>query len=312
MNSPQSHNPANNADAHETMSQITSAPAAATPAASTSAQPLETHDDLLIDFRGVELRRGGNTLVGPVDWQVELDERWVIIGPNGAGKTSLVRMAAAEEFPSKGAAFLMGERIGKTDMRDLRAAIGMSSAAVQHRIPDNEVVQDLVISAGYAVLGRWREKYENMDFDRGLDILDQVGAHHLAERTWGTLSEGERKRVILARALMSDPELLILDEPTAGMDLGGREDLVGYLGDLALDADAPAIVMITHHVEEIPYGFTHAMILDEGKVIAKGLINSVMTSKNLSEAFHQPIQVDRIGDRYFARRIRTARKSHRK
>lgn len=280
--------------------------------ASRATQPLETHDDLLIDFRGVELRRGGNTLVGPVDWQVELDERWVVIGPNGAGKTSLVRMAAAEEFPSKGAAFVMGERIGKTDMRDLRAAIGMSSAAVQHRIPDNEFVQDLVISAGYAVLGRWREQYDDMDFDRAQDILDQVGAHHLAERTWGTLSEGERKRVILARALMSDPELLILDEPTAGMDLGGREDLVGYLGDLALDADAPAIVMITHHVEEIPYGFTHAMILDEGRVIAKGLINSVMTSKNLSEAFHQPIQVDRIGDRYFARRIRSARKSHRK
>ena len=282
-----------------------------TPVTSLS-EDVETHDDLLIDFRGVELRRGGNTLVGPVDWQVELDERWVVIGPNGAGKTSLVRMAAAEEFPSRGTAFLMGERIGKTDMRDWRAAIGMASAAVQHRIPDNEVVEDLVISAGYAVLGRWREQYDSMDFARVEEILDQVGAHHLAKRTWGTLSEGERKRVILARSLMSDPELLILDEPTAGMDLGGREDLVGYLGDLALDPDAPAIVMITHHVEEIPYGFTHAMILDEGNIVAKGLINSVMTSDNLSKAFHQPIQVDRIGDRYFARRNRSARTSHRK
>lgn len=147
-----------------------------------AAETLETHDDLLVDFRGVELRRGGNTLVGPVDWQVELDERWVVIGPNGAGKTSLVRMAAAEEFPSAGTAFVMGERIGKTDMRDLRAAIGMSSAAVQHRIPDEEVVQDLVISAGYAVLGRWREEYDDMDFDRVGEILDQVGAHHLATR----------------------------------------------------------------------------------------------------------------------------------
>ena len=250
-----------------------------------------TDEDWLIDFRGVELRRGGKTLVGPVDWQVELDERWVIIGPNGAGKTSLVRMASAEEFPSKGTAFLMGEQIGKTDMRDLRAAIGISSAAVQHRIPDGERVDDLVISAGYAVLGRFREEYQDMDFSRAFEILDQVGARHLAERTWGTLSEGEKKRVIL-------------DEPSAGMDLGGREDLVGYLGDLALDADAPAIVMITHHVEEIPYGFTHAMILDEGKVVAKGLINTVLTSENLTQAFHQPIQVDRIGERYFARRIR--------
>lgn len=262
-----------------------------------------TDQDWLIDFRGVELRRGGKNLVGPVAWQVELDERWVIIGPNGAGKTSLVRMAAAEEFPSKGTAFLMGEQIGKTDMRDLRALIGLSSAAVQSRIPADERVYDLVISAGYAVLGRWREEYQDMDFSRADDILAQVGASHLKDRTWTTLSEGEKKRVILARALMSNPELLILDEPSAGMDLGGREDLVGYLGDLAMDPDAPAIVMITHHVEEIPYGFTHAMLLDDGEVVAKGLINSVLTSENLSQAFHQPIQVDRIGQRYFARRI---------
>lgn len=265
---------------------------------------MHTDPDLLIDFHSVELRRGGRALVGPIDWQVELDERWVIIGPNGAGKTSLVRMAAAEEFPSSGTAFLMGEQLGKTDMRDLRSAIGISSAAVQHRIPDNERVFDLVVSAGYAILGRWREEYLDVDFERGDAILAHVGASHLKDRTWGTLSEGEKKRVVLARALMSNPELLILDEPSAGMDLGGREDLVGYLGDLALDADAPAIVMITHHVEEIPYGFTHAMILDEGKVVAKGLINSVLTSANLSQAFHQPIQVDRIGERYFARRVR--------
>ncbi|MDY3127721.1 MAG: ABC transporter ATP-binding protein [Corynebacterium sp.] len=259
--------------------------------------------DLLIDFRDVELRRGGKTLVGPVDWQVELDERWVIIGPNGAGKTSLIRMAAAEEFPSKGVAFIMGERIGKTDMRDLRAMIGISSAAVQHRIPEDERVDDLVVSAGYAVLGRWREQYQDMDFGRADEILEQVGASHLKERRWATLSEGEKKRVVLARALMADPELLILDEPSAGMDLGGREDLVAYLGELAMDSDAPAIVMITHHVEEIPYGFTHAMLLDEGNIVAKGLIDSVLTSENLSRAFHQPIQVDRIDNRYFARRM---------
>lgn len=278
--------------------------AAARAAAEAATEADATDEDLLVDFCGVELIRSGRTIVGPVDWQVELDERWVIIGPNGAGKTSLVRIAAAEEFPSKGKAFIMGERLGKTDMRDLRAAIGISSAAVQHRIPDAERVDDLVVSAGYAILGRWREEYHEMDFGRAGEILQQVGAAHLEKRTWGTLSEGEKKRVVLARALMSNPELLILDEPSAGMDLGGREDLVGYLGDLALDPDAPAIVMITHHVEEIPYGFTHAMVLDEGKVVAKGLINSVLTSDNLSKAFKQPIQVDRIGDRYFARRVR--------
>ncbi|MDO5511892.1 ABC transporter ATP-binding protein [Corynebacterium sp.] len=266
--------------------------------------------DLLVDFRDVTFKRGGRNLVGPVTWQVELDERWVIIGPNGAGKTTLIRMAAAEEFPSSGRAFVMGEQLGRTDMRDLRASIGVSSSALGNRIPPEEKVGDLVVSAGYAVLGRWREEYEEMDFAQAHEILDQVGAHHLQDRTWGTLSEGERKRVLVARALMTNPELLILDEPGAGMDLGGREDLVGYLGDLAMDPDAPAIVMITHHVEEIPFGFTHAMLLDDGGVVAQGLINTVLTSENLSKAFHQPIEVSRIGERYFARRTRR-RPAHR-
>jgi len=264
----------------------------------------EFNEDLLVDFRDVTFRRGGRTLVGPVTWQVELDERWVIIGPNGAGKTTLIRMAAAEEFPSGGTAFVMGEQLGRTDMRDLRSMIGISSSALGNRIPAGEKVGDLVVSAGYAVLGRWREEYEEMDFDQAVDTLDQVGAYHLMDREWGTLSEGERKRVLIARALMANPELLILDEPGAGMDLGGREDLVGYLGDLAMDADAPAIVMITHHVEEIPFGFTHALLLDEGQVVAQGLIDTVMTSENLSRTFHQPIDVAKIGDRFFARRIR--------
>ncbi|WP_027004462.1 ABC transporter ATP-binding protein [Corynebacterium halotolerans] len=264
----------------------------------------DTNEDLLVDFRDVTFRREGRTLVGPVDWQVELDERWVIIGPNGAGKTTLIRIAAAEEFPSSGQAFIMGERVGKTDMRDLRAMIGVSSSALGNRIPAQEKVGDLVVSAGYAILGRWREDYDEIDFEQAQNILDQVGAFHLMDREWGTLSEGERKRVLIARALMTNPELLILDEPGAGMDLGGREDLVGYLGDLAMDADAPAIVMITHHVEEIPEGFTHAMLLDEGEVVAQGLIDTVLTSENLSKTFRQPIELDRIGGRFFARRSR--------
>ena len=265
------------------------------------------NEDLLIDFQGVTFTRDNRNLVGPVDWQVELDERWVIIGPNGAGKTTLIRMAAAEEFPSAGRARIMGELVGKTDMRDLRSMIGVSSSALGNRIPGDEKVSDLVVSAGYAILGRWREDYNEMDFNQATDILEQVGALHLGDRTWGTLSEGERKRVLVARALMTNPELLILDEPAAGMDLGGREDLVTYLGELALDPDAPAIVMITHHVEEIPTGFTHALLLDEGEIVAQGLIDQVLTDENLSKTFHQPIQVDRIGDRYFARRVRRAR-----
>ncbi|WP_448851947.1 ABC transporter ATP-binding protein [Corynebacterium sp. 335C] len=273
---------------------------------------MDFDEDLLVDFRGVRYTRGGRDLVGPLDWRVELDERWVVLGPNGAGKTTLMRLAAAEEFPSGGEAYVMGERIGRTDMRDLRTMIGLTSSALAHRVPAEEKVADLVISASYSVLGRWRETYEEMDFAQAADILERMGAEHLADRTWGTLSEGERKRVLISRALMVNPELLLLDEPGAGLDLGGREDLVGYLGELALDPDAPAMVMITHHVEEIPFGFTHAMLLDQGGVVAQGLIEDVLTSENLTKAFHQAIRVDRIDGRWFARRDREAGRHRRR
>ncbi len=267
--------------------------------------------DLLIDFRGVMLRRGDRLLVGPVDWQVELDERWVVIGPNGAGKTSLLRIAAAMEYPSGGTATVLGERLGRVDMAELRQRVGLSSSALAQRVPDSELVRDLVVSAGYAVLGRWRESYDDVDYDRAVDTLESVGAEHLTDRTYGTLSEGERKRVLIARALMTDPELLLLDEPAAGLDLGGREELVARLSDLAADPDSPALVLVTHHVEEIPPGFSHCLILSEGQVVAAGLLNDVMTAENLSTAFGQSIAVDVIDGRYFARRARS-RAAHRR
>jgi iron complex transport system ATP-binding protein len=267
--------------------------------------------DLLIDFAKVSLRRGGKTLVGPVSWSVELDERWVVIGPNGAGKTSLLRIAAAMEHPSSGTAFVLGQRLGRVDMSELQFRVGLSSSALSQRVPDHEVVRDLVMSAGYAVLGRWREKYDEVDYERAIDTLESLGAEHLAERTYGTLSEGERKRVLIARSLMTDPELLLLDEPAAGLDLGGREDLVARLADLAADADAPAIVLVTHHVEEIPPGFSHGLLLSEGRVVASGLLTDVLTSENLSKAFSQAIVLELIDGRYFARRART-RAAHRR
>ncbi|WP_313888774.1 ABC transporter ATP-binding protein [Mycolicibacterium sp. CBMA 226] len=267
--------------------------------------------DLLIQFSGVTLRRGGSTLVGPIDWAVELDERWVVLGPNGAGKTSLLRMAAAVEHPSSGTAFVLGERLGRTDMSELRSRIGLSSSALAQRIPDDEVVRDLVVSAGYAVLGRWREQYDGVDYSRALDTLESIGAEHLADRHYGTLSEGERKRVLIARSLMTDPELLLLDEPAAGLDLGGREELVARLADLAADADAPASVLVTHHVEEIPEGFTHCLLLAEGQAVAAGLLPDVLTSENLSQAFGQSIALEYIDGRYFARRTRS-RAAHRR
>lgn len=273
--------------------------------------PDAVDEDLLIDFRNVALRRGGRTLVGPLTWQVELDERWVVIGPNGAGKTSLLRIAAAMEHPSNGTATVLGERLGRVDATELRQRIGLSSSALAQRVPDGEVVRDVVVSAGYAVLGRWRERYDDVDTVRAIDTLESVGAEHLADRTYGTLSEGERKRVLIARALMTDPELLLLDEPAAGLDLGGREELVARLGDLAADPDAPALVLVTHHVEEIPPGFSHCLILTEGRVLAAGLLDDTLTSENLSAAFGQSIAVESIDGRYFARRVRS-RAAHRR
>ncbi len=277
-----------------------------------SEEEVEAADpDLLIDFAKVTLRRGRRTLVGPVTWSVELDERWVVIGPNGAGKTSLLRIAAAMEHPSSGTAYVLAERLGRVDMAELRARVGLSSSALSQRVPDNEIVRDLVVSAGYAVLGRWRERYDERDYNQALEMLESVGAEHLAERVYGTLSEGERKRVLIARSLMTDPELLLLDEPAAGLDLGGREELVSRLGDLAADPDSPAMVLVTHHVEEIPPGFSHCLILSEGKVLDSGLLTDVLTAENLSKAFGQSITLDVIDGRYFARRTRS-RAAHRR
>lgn len=261
-------------------------------------------EDLIINMRGVSVVREGKTILAPMDWQVELDERWIIIGPNGAGKTTLMKLASAQMFPSTGTVTLVGEQMGKVDLREIRTAIGMTSSAMAQRIPADEIVENIVISAGYDVIGRWREEYDEMDRQRAVEILESIGAYHLAQQPWGTLSEGERKRTLIARALMTDPELLLLDEPGAGLDLGGREDLIALLADLAEDPDSPAIAMITHHVEEIPPGFTHGLLLDEGNVVAQGMLDDILTSENLTKTFHQPIEVSRDGDRWFARRVR--------
>ncbi len=267
--------------------------------------PPDSDADLVVRMDGVGVRRGAATLLHRVDWRVELDEKWVVLGPNGAGKTTLLRLAATELHPTCGLVHVLGERLGRTDVFGLRPRIGFSSAALAFRIPGDEVVADLVVSAGYAVLGRWRERYEDVDSARASGLLATLGMEGMAQRRFGTLSEGERKRVLIARALMTDPELLLLDEPAAGLDLGGREDLLSRLATLAADPDAPATVLVTHHVEEIPPGFTHAMLMRDGAVVAQGLLGAVLTRDNLSKTFGVDLVLRRSGQRYFAYRAAT-------
>jgi iron complex transport system ATP-binding protein len=257
--------------------------------------------DEVIRLRGVGIKRGGSMLVRDVTWTVYDDERWVVIGPNGAGKTTLLQVAATQLFPTEGIAEILGQRLGATDVFELRPRIGLASAAVADQVPPGEKVIDLVLTASYAIVGRWKEEYESTDVTRAVELLDALGCAHLIRRRFATLSEGERKRVQIARSLMPDPELLLLDEPAAGLDLGGREDLVRRIAYLALDPKAPTTVMVTHHVEEVPEGFTHAMLLRKGSVLAAGPLPDVFTAENLSRCFGVPLHVEYRQSRWAAR-----------
>ncbi len=256
----------------------------------------------VLEFADVSVRRGQATLLDQVSWRVGEADRWVVLGPNGAGKTTLLQVASAQIHPSDGVAGILDEVLGTVDVFELRPRIGLTSAALAERIPRHELVRDLVVSASYAVVGRWRESYDDLDHDRARELIDAMGAAHLLDRTFGTLSEGERKRVQIARALMADPELLLLDEPAAGLDLGGREDLVATLSTLAHDPASPATVLVSHHVEEIPPGFTHVLLLREGRVVVAGPIDEVLTEEHLEATFGMPLVLTRAGGRWAARR----------
>lgn len=247
------------------------------------------------------VRRSGNEILSHVTWQVREGERWVILGRNGAGKTTLLQLAAARLHPTSGRVEVLEEALGAVDISELRPRIGLASAALAERIPRTESVLDVVRTASWGMTGRWREEYEEVDDDRALALLAAFGMAHLAHRTFGTLSEGERKRAQIARSLMADPELLLLDEPAAGLDLGGREELVAALSELAADPYSPVTVLVTHHVEEIPPHYTHVMLLREGAVQAAGPIETVLTAQNLTATFGVPIALTRTGERWTAR-----------
>jgi len=260
--------------------------------------------DEVLRLRGVGVRYDKSMLLRDIDWTVRSDESWVVIGPNGAGKTTLLQIAAALLMPTEGTAEILGERLEEADLQDLRTRIGFASAAVADQVPPAEKVIDLVLTASYGILGRNAEDYDSFDVTRAVELLDALGCAHLIRRRFATLSEGERKRVQIARSLMPDPELLLLDEPAAGLDLGGREDLLRRISLLAADPQAPMIVLVTHHVEEVPEGFTHAMLLRKGAILAAGPVLEVFTERNLSRCFGVPLQVERRAARWTARAAR--------
>ena len=255
----------------------------------------------VLSLYDVSVSRAGRNILGPINFSISAGERWVILGPNGAGKSTMLQILATKIFPTTGTVHLLDKQMGKVDLFELRTRIGVCGSIIADEIPGEEIVRDVVLTAAYAILGRWNENYDLWDESRAMALLTTFGVRELGERMYGTLSEGEKKRVQIARALMSDPELLLLDEPAAGLDLSGREDLLQRFANFSADPNAPATILVTHHIEEIPVGTTHALLLKDGVIAISGPISEVITSEHVSAVFAASITVTPESGRFFAR-----------
>ena len=255
----------------------------------------------VIALEGVCVVRDGRYLLRDVDWVVHSHERWVVLGPNGAGKTTMLQVASTYVGPTRGSVRLLGQRYGKVDVRELRERLGYAGAGVSGFVRPDLPALDIVVTGRHASFVPTRfHKYADEDWDAARLHLDRLAAGHLAERRFGTLSSGEKQRVLIARSMMTEPEVLLLDEAMTGLDLGARERLVASLGALASDPDSPAVILVTHHVEEIPPGFSHIALIAAGSVVADGPIDDVLTADALSATFGQPLQLERRGGRFHA------------
>lgn len=257
----------------------------------------------VLQFDDVTVVRAGNPILDAVTWNVDSTDRWVVLGPNGAGKTTLLQVAAALLHPSSGMATILDETLGDVDVFELRTRIGFASSVLAKKVPARETVLNVVLTASYSVTGRWNERYDDVDVRRAQRVLAEWKLDHLSERRFGSLSDGEQKRVQIARAVMTDPELMLLDEPAASLDLGSREELLTLLSGYAKAKGAPGIVMVTHHVEEIPPGFNKALLIRKGAVVAAGPIDKVLTSANLATTFGTPLEIELRDGRYSARSL---------
>ena len=256
--------------------------------------------DVVLGLRRVRLVHGERVVLAELDWTVRSGERWVVLGRNGSGKTSLVRIASLYLHPSAGEVHVLGQQLGRTDVRALRRRVGVASSSLAQQLRPALTATEVVMTAKNAALEPWWHHYDDDDRARAHSLLERLGVRGFADREIGTLSSGEQQRVLLARSLMTDPGLLLLDEPTAGLDLAGREDLVAALALLAADPQSPATVLVTHHVDEIPPGFTHALLLADGRALAAGPIDDTLTATTLSACFGLPLRLRRHGSRWSA------------
>jgi len=260
----------------------------------------------VLALEGVSLRRDEQLILDGIDWSVHEGEHWVVLGRNGSGKTTLIRIASLYLHPSSGTVRVLGETLGRTDVRTLRARVALSSAALANRLRPELTALEVVMTAKHAALEPWWHTYDESDRRRAERLLDDRGCGALADHSFGSLSSGERQRVLLARTLMAEPGLVLLDEPTAGLDLGGREELVLSLDALAADHRSPPSVLVTHHVEEIPARFTHAMLLSGGRILDAGPVEEVLTDESVSQCFGLAVQLEQRDGRWSARAVRPA------
>ncbi len=287
---------------------------APTPEAPTPAAAASEPRPAVVRLEGVEVRRAGRVVLGPLDWVVRAGERWVVLGPNGAGKSTLVSLASARERPSAGRAWVLGDRIGRTDLRRLQPRIGVAGAGVARRFRPELSALDVVLGGFDGSLTPWWGAQTEVERTRAGALLAAAGLDGRFDQRWESLSEGERQQVLIARAFVGAPELVVLDEPAAGLDLAARERLVLRLAALAAGTPAAGtpsagrdevggVVLVTHHLEEIPPGFTHALLLAGGRIVAAGGITEVLVPARLAECFSISLAVEQNDGRWVARGV---------